>query len=64
MSAAKQVRLPGRASLSLRVELLNPFNIVQWAAPASSALGNPSFGQIRDQANNMRSVQFTLRLSY
>jgi hypothetical protein len=64
MSAAKQVHLAGRTSLSLRLELLNPFNIVQWAAPASSALGNSSFGQIRDQANNMRSVQFTLRVSY
>ena len=64
MSAAKRVDLPGRSSLSARVELLNPFNIVQWAAPASSALGNSSFGQLRDQANNMRSVQFTLRLSY
>jgi len=64
MSAAKQVNLPGRASLSVRVELLNPFNIVQWAAPASAAFGNSSFGQIRNQANNMRSYQFTLRLSY
>ncbi|MGC4081930.1 MAG: hypothetical protein QM736_07435 [Vicinamibacterales bacterium] len=64
MSAAKNVDLPGRAALSLRLELLNPLNIVQWAAPASSALGNSSFGQLREQANNMRSVQFTLRLSY
>jgi len=64
MSAAKNVNLPGRSSLSVRVELLNPLNIVQWAAPASSAFGNASFGQLREQANNMRSVQFTLRYSY
>jgi trimeric autotransporter adhesin len=64
VSAAKQVSLPGRASASLRLELLNPLNIVQWAAPASSALGHSSFGQIRNQANNMRSIQFTLRVSY
>ncbi|MFN8065123.1 MAG: TonB-dependent receptor [Vicinamibacterales bacterium] len=64
MSAAKQVDLPGRASLSLRVELLNPLNIVQWQAPASVAFGNSNFGQLRDQANTMRSVQFTLRLTY
>jgi hypothetical protein len=64
MSAAKNVDLPGRAELSLRIELLNPFNIVQWAAPASSAFGNASFGQLREQANNMRSTQFTLRVSY
>lgn len=64
MSAGKQVDLPGRAALSARLELLNPLNIVQWAAPASSALGNSSFGQIRSQANNMRSVQVTVRVSY
>lgn len=64
MSAAKQVGLPGRANASIRFELLNPFNIVQWAALASSALGNSSFGQVRNQANNMRSVQLTIRVSY
>jgi hypothetical protein len=64
MSASKQVGLPGGVNAFLRVELLNPLNIVQWAAPASAALGNSSFGQIRTQANNMRSVQFTLRVSF
>ena len=64
MSASKQVDLPGSASLALRLELLNPLNIVQWQAPASVAVGNPSFGQLRDQANTMRSVQFTLRASF
>lgn len=64
LSAAKNVDLPGRAALALRLELLNPLNIVQWAAPASNAFGNASFGQLREQANNMRSVQFTFRLSY
>jgi trimeric autotransporter adhesin len=64
MSAAKQVNLPGRASASIRLELLNPFNTVQWASLASSAFGNASFGQVRTQANNMRSIQFTLRISY
>jgi hypothetical protein len=51
-------------TVDLRLELLNPLNIVQWAAPASSNFGNSSFGQIRNQANNMRSVQFTVRVSY
>jgi hypothetical protein len=46
------------------MELLNPLNIVQWAALANSALGNSSFGQVRNQANNMRSVQFTARVSF
>ena len=64
MSGAKQIDLPGRAFLALRVELLNPLNIVQWQAPASVAFGNPNFGQLREQANTMRSVQFTLRASF
>jgi hypothetical protein len=64
MSVSKQVGLPGRAAASLRLELLNPLNLVQWAALASSALGNSSFGQVRNQANNMRSVQFTARVSF
>ncbi len=63
-SARKAVEIPGSITVDLRLELLNPFNIVQWASPASSNFGNSSFGQIRNQANNMRSVQFTLRVSY
>ena len=48
----------------MRIEVLNVFNQVQWAAPASTALGNSSFGQITNQANNMRMVQFTLRFAF
>ncbi len=62
-SATKAVEVPGTMTVDLRLELLNPFNIVQWAAPASVAFGNASFGQVRNQANNMRSVQFTVRVS-
>ncbi len=64
MSLGKQVATGGGTNVDLRVELLNPFNIVQWAAVASNALGNSSFGQVRSQANNMRSIQFTVRVSY
>jgi trimeric autotransporter adhesin len=64
ISASKRVDLPRGMNASLRLELLNPLNLVQWAAPASAAFGNSSFGQIRTQANNMRSVQFTIRVSY
>ncbi len=61
---SKQVRTGGGTSASIRLEVLNMFNIVQWAAPASSAYGNSSFGQITNQANNMRMVQFTLRFQF
>jgi hypothetical protein len=63
MSFIKQVEVGGGTNVDLRVELLNPFNIVQWARPNNN-FGNSSFGQIRSQANNMRSVQFTVRVTY
>ncbi len=64
LGVSKQVRTGGGTSASLRVEVLNMFNIVQWAAPASSSFGNSSFGQINNQANNMRMVQFTARFQF
>jgi hypothetical protein len=44
--------------------VLNVFNQVQWAAPASTAFGNASFAQINNQANNMRMTQITLRVAF
>jgi hypothetical protein len=64
LSVSKNVRTGGGTSASVRLEVLNMFNIVQWAAPASSSFGNSSFGQINTQANNMRMVQFTLRFQF
>ena len=54
----------GQTSASIRLEVLNLFNIVQWAAPASAAFGNSSFAQITNQANNMRMVQITARFQF
>jgi len=64
LGVIKQIRTGGQTSASLRLEVLNMFNIVQWAAPASSSFGNSSFGQINTQANNMRMVQFMFRFQY
>ena len=64
LSISKNVRTGGSTSASIRFEVLNVFNQVQWAAPASTALGNASFGQITNQANNMRMVQATLRFQF
>jgi hypothetical protein len=64
LGVSKNVRTGGSTSAQVRLEVLNMFNIVQWAAPASSAFGNSSFGQINTQANNMRMVQFTLRFQF
>jgi hypothetical protein len=64
LSVSKNVPTGGRTSASVRVEVLNLFNQVQWASPASNQFGNSSFGQITNQANNMRMVQFTLRFQF
>ncbi|MGC4082551.1 MAG: hypothetical protein QM736_10685 [Vicinamibacterales bacterium] len=64
LSVSKNVRTGGRTSASVRIEVLNVFNQVQWAAPASAAFGNASFGQITNQANNMRMVQATVRFAF
>ena len=64
LSLTKQVKTGGGTAASVRIEVLNVFDNVQWAAPASSAFGNSSFGQIRNQANNMRMMQFTFRFGF
>jgi len=64
LSVSKNVRTGGQTSATIRLEVLNMFNIVQWAAPASSQFGNSAFGQINNQANNMRMIQFTLRFAF
>jgi hypothetical protein len=64
LGISKNVRTPGNTSASVRIEVLNMFNIVQWAAMASSQFGNSSFGQITTQANNMRMIQFTARFQF
>lgn len=64
LSLQKRFRTGGRTSLNARMEVLNLLNLVQWAAPASSAFNNSSFGQINNQANNMRLIQFTVRFQF
>jgi len=64
LSVSKNVGTGGRTSASVRLEVLNLLNQVQWAAPASTAFGNSNFAQITNQANNMRMVQFTFKFSF
>ena len=64
LSVSKSVKTGGQTTASVRLEVLNMFNIVQWAAPVSSVFGNSAFGQINNQANNMRMIQFTLRFAF
>jgi len=64
LSVQKAFHTGKGTNLNARMEVLNMFNIVQWAAPASSSFGNSSFGLITNQANNMRLVQFTARFQF
>jgi hypothetical protein len=64
LSVSKAFQTGKGTSLNARMEVLNMLNLVQWAAPASSAFGNSSFGQITNQANNMRLIQFTARFQF
>jgi hypothetical protein len=66
LSVAKNVRPGAATTLSLRLEVINLFNIVQWAGLSTqgAAFNNSSFGQITNQANNARMIQFTFRLGF
>jgi hypothetical protein len=64
LAISKQFRTFGQQAASVRIEVLNLLNEVQWAAPASTAFGNSAFGQITNQANNMRMLQFTVRYQF
>ncbi len=64
LSVSKTVRTGGGTSALVRIEVLNLFNQVHWAAPASVAAGNSAFGQVTNQANNMRMAQFTFRFTF
>ena len=64
LSVSKKFRTGGRTSLNARMEVLNLLNLVQWASQASAAFNNSSFGQITNQANNMRLIQFTARFQF
>jgi hypothetical protein len=64
LGVSKSVGTGRGTSVRINIEVLNMFNIVQWAAMASSQFGNSAFGQITNQANNMRMVQFTARFQF
>jgi hypothetical protein len=64
LSVSKNFPTGGRTSALLRLEVINLLNQVQWAAPASTAFGNATFGQITTQANNMRMAQVTVRFQF
>jgi hypothetical protein len=52
-----------RASLQLRAEFFNVFNLVNFGLPSNTVLG-PGFGEISRTAGNSRQIQFSLKLIY
>ncbi len=64
LSVSKNVRTGASTSASIRLEVLNVLNTVQWAAPTSGAFGIATFAQITNQANNMRMIQLTVRFGF
>jgi hypothetical protein len=64
LSVSKNFRTSTRTSASVRLEVLNVLNTVQWAAPASGVLGIATFAQVTNQANNMRMIQLTARFAF
>jgi len=62
-SIVKNTKLVERATLQFRGEFFNLLNTPRFAPPNTS-FGNPSFGQVTNQANQPRVIQFALKLIY
>ena len=59
----KDTRIREKLAVEFRVEVLNLFNQVTFAAPNTSPTST-SFGQVTAQMNVPRRMQFTLRLQF
>jgi len=60
----KDVPLTGRATATLRLEIINVFNTPWYTSLASNALGNSNFGRETTQANYARFAQLSLRVQF
>jgi hypothetical protein len=59
----KNTKLSERFGLQFRAEFFNIFNRVQFNPPGNT-LGSATFGQISNQYNSPRLIQFSMRLIY
>ncbi len=64
LTFAKRVAMGGRVSGQVRIELLNAFNQVRFAAGPEARVGNPSFGRITSQGGLTRQTQLTFRVAW
>ncbi|MGH9657270.1 MAG: hypothetical protein ACRD96_01935, partial [Bryobacteraceae bacterium] len=60
-SLHKRFPIRERIGLEFRTELFNMFNTPQFGRP-NGGFGNVLFGQINNQANSPREIQFGLKL--
>jgi hypothetical protein len=63
LSIAKLYSLKERARLKFSAEIFNVFNHAQFAEPDVD-MSTPGFGQVQNQANLPRTVQFALRITF
>lgn len=62
-SLVKNTRLVERVTLQFRSEFFNLLNTPRFAPPNTS-FGSPAFGQVSNQSNQPRVIQFALKLIY
>ena len=63
MSLLKATKIRENLNVQFRTEFFNTFNHPQFAAPDNS-VSDGSFGQVTNQANNPRLIQFSLRVDF
>jgi hypothetical protein len=62
-SVFKGISVTERINIQFRTEFFNIFNRVQFGPPGET-LGTPAFGQISQQLNQPRLIQFSLRANF
>jgi hypothetical protein len=63
VSINKSFNIADRTKLKFSTEIFNVFNRAQFAEPNVN-MSSPGFGQVQNQSNLPRTVQFALRVSF
>jgi hypothetical protein len=63
VGASKQFRITEGSNLEFRGEFFNFFNHPNYGPP-DTALGSPSFGEVRKIVGSQRLIQFGLKFNY
>jgi outer membrane receptor protein involved in Fe transport len=60
----KEFRIHGDQRATVRLEVINVFDNPWYAALASTAHGNTTFGRVNEQGNYSRTFQLTARYTF